>query len=61
MTSVPPTVHIVDDDAPFRTAIRRVLDASGYRVALYNSAEQLLAKLCAGEPGSFSSMCECPD
>ena len=51
MTSVPPTVHIVDDDAPFRTAIRRVLDASGYRVALYDSAEQLLAKLCAGEPG----------
>jgi FixJ family two-component response regulator len=51
MTSAPPTVHIVDDDAPFRTAIRRVLDASGYRVALYDSAEQLLAKLPAGEPG----------
>jgi FixJ family two-component response regulator len=28
-----------------------VLDASGYRVALYDSAEQLLAKLPAGEPG----------
>jgi FixJ family two-component response regulator len=41
----------VDDDAPFRTAVRRVLDASGYRVALYDSAEQLLAKLPAGEPG----------
>jgi FixJ family two-component response regulator len=51
MTSAPPTVHIVDDDAPFRTAVRRVLDASGYRVALYDSAEQLLAKLPADEPG----------
>jgi FixJ family two-component response regulator len=51
MTSAPPTVHIVDDDAPFRTAVRRVLDASGYRVALYDSAEQLLANLPAGEAG----------
>ncbi len=51
MASAAPTVHIVDDDAPFRTAVRRVLDASGYRVALYDSAEQLLAKLPAGEPG----------
>ena len=51
MTSAPPTVHIVDDDAPFRTAIRRVLEASGYRVALFDSAEQLLAELAAGEPG----------
>lgn len=51
MTSAPATVHIVDDDAPFRTAVRRVLDASGYRVALYDSAEQLLANLPAGEAG----------
>jgi FixJ family two-component response regulator len=51
MAATAPTVHIVDDDAPFRTAVRRVLDASGYRVALYDSAEQLLAKLPAGEPG----------
>jgi len=51
MTSAPPTVHIVDDDAPFRTAIRRVLEASGYRVALFDSAEQLLAKPPASEPG----------
>jgi FixJ family two-component response regulator len=51
MTAAPPTVHIVDDDAPFRTAIRRVLEASGYRVALFDSAEQLLAELAAGEPG----------
>jgi FixJ family two-component response regulator len=51
MTSASPTVHIVDDDAPFRTAVRRVLDASGYRVALYDSAEQLLANLPTGEPG----------
>ena len=51
MTSAPPTIHIVDDDAPFRMAIRRVLEASGYRVALFDSAEQLLAEIAAGEPG----------
>jgi FixJ family two-component response regulator len=51
MTSASPTIHIVDDDAPFRTAIRRVLEASGYRAVLYDSAEQLLSKLPSGEPG----------
>jgi FixJ family two-component response regulator len=51
MTSPSPTIHIVDDDAPFRTAIRRVLEASGYHVVLYDSAEQLLANLPAGDPG----------
>ena len=35
MTSVAPVVHVVDDDASFRTAIARLLRASGYQVALY--------------------------
>jgi FixJ family two-component response regulator len=37
-----PLVHIVDDDAAFRTSIARVLQASGYRVALYESGDKLL-------------------
>jgi len=39
------TVHIVDDDESVRTAISRVLQGAGYDVALYKSAEQLLARL----------------
>jgi RNA polymerase sigma factor (sigma-70 family) len=39
---VPSIVHVVDDDASFRTAISRLLRASGYEVAAYESATQLL-------------------
>jgi len=40
-----PIVHIVDDDSSFRTAASRLLRAAGYDVAVYESAEQLLARL----------------
>jgi FixJ family two-component response regulator len=51
MIPVVSVVHIVDDDAAFRTAIARVLQACGYRVALYESGDQLLARLPGSEPG----------
>jgi FixJ family two-component response regulator len=51
MTTVPPIVHVVDDDATFRTATARLLGASGYQVALYGSASELLEKLPGGAPG----------
>ena len=35
-------VHVVDDDASFRTAIERRLKLAGYDVASYPSAQQLL-------------------
>jgi RNA polymerase sigma factor (sigma-70 family) len=35
-------VHIVDDDASFRTAIERRLKKAGYEVATYPSAQHLL-------------------
>jgi FixJ family two-component response regulator len=35
-------IHIIDDDVSFRTAIGRLLRASGYQVALYHSGEQFL-------------------
>jgi FixJ family two-component response regulator len=45
-------VHIVDDDDSFRTAIERRLKLSGYQVATYPSAQQLLDCLPDGnEPG----------
>jgi FixJ family two-component response regulator len=42
---VPGVVHVVDDDASFRTAIERRLKKSGYEVATYTSAQQLLDRL----------------
>jgi len=35
-------VHVVDDDASFRTAVERRLKLAGYQVATYPSAQQLL-------------------
>jgi len=35
-------VHVVDDDASFRTAIERRLKKAGYGVVTYSSAQQLL-------------------
>jgi FixJ family two-component response regulator len=46
-----PIVHVVDDDAAFRAAIARLLGASGYEVALYESAGDLLERLPGGAPG----------
>ncbi|KRR11523.1 LuxR family transcriptional regulator [Bradyrhizobium jicamae] len=39
---MPGIVHVVDDDASFRTAIQRLLEVAGYRVITYPSAQQLL-------------------
>jgi RNA polymerase sigma factor (sigma-70 family) len=50
MTNQPPLIHIVDDDASFRTALGHLLSACGYRVSLSCSAEQLLATPIKGEP-----------
>jgi len=38
-------VHLVDDDAAFRTAIERRLKKAGYKVATYPSAQHLLDSL----------------
>ena len=39
---MPGVVHVVDDDASFRTAIERSLKNAGYDVATYPSAQHLL-------------------
>ncbi|UVO40272.1 response regulator transcription factor [Bradyrhizobium arachidis] len=39
---MPGLVHVVDDDASFRTAIERRLKLAGYDVATYATAEDLL-------------------
>ena len=42
---MPGFVHIVDDDASFRTAMERRLTKAGYEVATYASAQHLLDRL----------------
>ena len=39
---MPGIVYVVDDDASYRTAIKRLLEMTGYRVVTYASAQQLL-------------------
>jgi len=47
---LPGTVHIVDDDVSFRTALERRMRKAGYEVATYASAQHLLDRL-PGESG----------
>ena len=51
MTMLPPIIHVVDDDASFRSALGELLSACGYGVALYELAERLLKTLPGGDPG----------
>lgn len=46
-----PLVHVVDDDEPFRTALGRLLNAGGYDVVLYASAEAFLVSPHHPPPG----------
>jgi RNA polymerase sigma factor (sigma-70 family) len=50
---MPGLVHVVDDDASFRTAIERRLRHAGYEVETHSSAQHLLDWLpgSAGKPG----------
>ena len=42
---MPGVVHLVDDDASFRTAMQRRLKHAGYEVSTYTSARHLLDRL----------------
>lgn len=46
-----PTVYVVDDDADFRKSIVRLLRLSGYDIASYESADELLLHLPDSGPG----------
>jgi FixJ family two-component response regulator len=51
MTSPAPIIHIVDDDTSFRTSMSRLLRASGYQTALYESGSIFLERLPIHEIG----------
>ncbi|AZP13766.1 response regulator transcription factor [Undibacterium parvum] len=43
MNNMPaPLIHVIDDDAPLRTAMYRLLLACGYRVLTYESASEFI-------------------
>jgi RNA polymerase sigma factor (sigma-70 family) len=44
-------IHIVDDDKSCRTAVGRLMQASGFRVASYESGDEFLAHLPGSEAG----------
>jgi FixJ family two-component response regulator len=46
-----PTVFVVDDDEALRDSLRWLLEAHGYEVALYDSAEHFLSDDAAMRPG----------
>lgn len=46
-----PVIHIVDDDASFRSALSRLLGVSGYAVADYESADCFLRSIENAKPG----------
>ncbi|SRR5690348_3684624 len=43
-------VAVIDDDAPVRTALARLLVSAGFRVSLFASAEEFLGHLDELEP-----------
>ena len=56
------TVHLVDDDASFRTALERRLKRAGYVVATYPSGQELLDRLPSDtEPGCILLDVRIPD
>lgn len=48
---VQPVIHVVDDDAAFRTALMRLLRAAKYQVCGYSSAYEFLAARPGAKPG----------
>jgi len=55
------TVHVVDDDESFLTAMSRLLRASGFRTQTYSSARAFLAQGCDDEPGCVVVDLRMPD
>ncbi len=50
MTSVNPTIAVVDDEASVRTALGRLLRLADYKVAALGSGEDFLASLATHRP-----------
>jgi FixJ family two-component response regulator len=51
MTDPAPIVYIIDDDKSFRTSVGRLVEASGWRPACFESGAEFLTRLTAPENG----------
>src|SRR3954454_3473611 len=51
MIAATPVVFIVDDDKSFRTSVGRLVEASGWRSAAFESGAEFLARFPTAEPG----------
>ncbi len=56
MSSPPPLIAIVDDDAPVRISLSRLLRSSGYAVATFESGDAFLEGL---DPPSRDLLPDC--
>jgi FixJ family two-component response regulator len=56
-----PTIHIVDDDASYRTAVERLLKAAGYSVRTYASGAEFLECTVWAYPGCILLDMNMPD
>ena len=61
MSATSPIVHIVDDDASFRTATSRLLRASGFAVSAFSSAKEFLAQRDVDAPGCVVADLQMPE
>jgi FixJ family two-component response regulator len=57
----PPTIHIVDDDGAFRTALSRLLRATGFAVRTFPSAAEFLTQRDADAPGCVIADLQMPE
>ncbi|HSC63283.1 MAG TPA: response regulator [Caldimonas sp.] len=55
------TVHVVDDDQSFLTAMARLLRASGFAARTHSSAREFLEQRCDDEPGCVVVDLRMPD
>jgi FixJ family two-component response regulator len=46
-----PIIHIVDDDESTRTAVARLVTATGFKVRTYANADELVAAFTGRDPG----------
>jgi FixJ family two-component response regulator len=58
--STVPTVFVIDDDVSFLRSVSRFLGASGFQVAIHNSAAEFLAMLKPGMAGCVISDLKMP-
>ena len=61
MSVTEPTVHVVDDDASFLSAISRLLRANRFAVKTYSSAREFLERRDANAPGCVLADLQMPE